>query len=246
MIGRLRALAKRSHTLNFNVVNRDAWVARQAVAVPAGSRVLDVCAGSCPYRPLFAHCEYRTQDFAQLSDDQLRHGGYGRIDYVCDAAEIPVPDGSFDVVLCTEVIEHLPDPVRVLREFHRVLKPGGRALVTAPLGSGIHQEPHHYFGGFTPYWYRRELPAIGFDRVDVQANAGSFAFYGQESLRFVRTSRPFALPVPLLGQLLWLPCWLVLAPILGLGVPLLCRLLDPYDREQRFTVGYHVIATKAL
>jgi ubiquinone/menaquinone biosynthesis C-methylase UbiE len=41
---------------------------------------------------------------------------------------IPVPDSTYDLVLCTQVMEHVPDPLGVLREFHRVLKPGGQAL----------------------------------------------------------------------------------------------------------------------
>ena len=61
--------------LAFNLLNRDLWMAAQAALVSSGSRVLDVGAGSCPYRKLFAHCEYRTQDFQQLADEQLRHGG---------------------------------------------------------------------------------------------------------------------------------------------------------------------------
>lgn len=85
----MKSLLKRSPLFAFNLVFRDRWVAAQAATLPAGARVLDIGAGSCPYRSLFAHCDYRTQDFTGLQDDQLRHGGYGRIDYVCDAADIP-------------------------------------------------------------------------------------------------------------------------------------------------------------
>ncbi len=58
----------------------DIWVAEQAAQIPAGSKVLDVGAGSAPYRPLFAHCTCATHDFAQLKNAQLRHGDYARID----------------------------------------------------------------------------------------------------------------------------------------------------------------------
>jgi hypothetical protein len=44
--------------------------------------------------------------------------------------------------------------------------------------------------------------------------------------------------------LLWLPFWLILFPILAFGVPLAAKLLDGFDREQRFTVGYHVTAIR--
>lgn len=235
---------KRSRLLAFNLFNRDAWIATQAALVPAGSRVLDVGAGSCPYRGLFDHCEYRTQDFQQLSGDQLRQGAYGRIDYVCDATVIPVEDASFDVVLCTEVMEHIAEPLKLIHEFSRILKPSGLLLLTAPLGSGIHQEPHHYYGGFTPFWYRRFLPEQGFTDISVDPNAGSFAFYSQESLRFLQSTQPWRLRSSMVVRLLWAPFWFGLLPVLGGLVPIAAHALDKYDHEQRFTVGYHVKARK--
>ena len=228
----------------FNAVNRDRWVAEQASALAAGARVLDLGAGSCPYRALFAHCRYETQDFAGLEDAQLRYGGYGDIDYRCDIASVPVADASFDAILCTEVLEHVAEPIEAVKEMARILKSGGRLMLTAPLGSGIHQEPYHFYGGYTPYWYQHFLGAAGFTQIRVDANAGSFRFFAQEAIRFVQTTRPFKLGMPLPLELLWLPLWLLLLPLLGLLIPLVCRLLDRYDREQRFTVGYHVTAIK--
>jgi SAM-dependent methyltransferase len=169
---------------SFNQTERDLWVAEQAAAVPAGSRVLDVGAGSCRYRDLFHHCEYQTQDFARLPPAELGIGlAYGRIDYVSDILAIPVLDGSFDVVLCTEVLEHVPEPILAVREFARILRPGGRLLLTTPLGSGLHQEPYHFYGGYTPYWFDKHLREAGFSQLTIQANGGFFKHYGQESQR---------------------------------------------------------------
>src|SRR5581483_8615625 len=94
----------------FNLRNRDRWIAAQAARIPAGARVIDIGAGSAPYRAAFSHCDYKTQDFKGLSDAQLRHGGYAAVDFVCDASAIPVAPESFDVALCTEVLEHHPEP----------------------------------------------------------------------------------------------------------------------------------------
>src|SRR5690348_7241307 len=149
MIERLRKWYRRIY--DFNYYNRDQWVVSWAARIPKGSRVLDVGAGTGKYRSLFLNCDYRTQDFGQEHDTV---GKYTSLDYVSDIAAIPVPDGSFDVVLCTEVLEHVAEPIRAVKELARILKPGGTLLLTAPLGSFLHQEPFHYYGGYTPHWYR--------------------------------------------------------------------------------------------
>ncbi|MGJ4950108.1 class I SAM-dependent methyltransferase [Bradyrhizobium sp. HKCCYLS20291] len=243
-MGFLRSMVGRSDLLAFNLRNRDRWIAVQAAQVPAGAKVLDVGAGSAPYRALFSHCEYKTQDFAQLQPEQLRHGGYTAIDIVSEAHRIPVPDASVDAILCTEVIEHVPEPIAVISEFGRILAPGGRLILTAPLGSGIHQEPYHFYGGYTPFWYRRFLGDAGFDAIVVEANGGTLRHVAQETIRFVSLTNPLRLAAPWIIRLAWLPFWLLLAPVLALGVPLAARWLDRYDADQHFTVGYHVTATR--
>lgn len=229
----------------FNLINRDRWVADQARRLPAGSKILDVGAGSCPYRHLFDHCDYRTQDVALLQGDQLRQGAYGRIDYVGDAASIPAPDGEFDAVLCTEMLEHHPEPIRVVEELARILKPGAILLLTAPLGSGIHQEPYHFYGGYTPYWYEKFLGEAGFKELSIQPNEGFFRFFGQESLRYLQLSAPWRIPSGVLVKVLWAPLWALLVPLLGLLMPTVGVLIDRWDQEKRFTVGYHVRAVRS-
>jgi SAM-dependent methyltransferase len=244
-MGMMRERLKASLLLNFNQVLRDRWVRAQAASVAAGGRVLDVGAGSAPYRGFFGHCRYLTQDFVQLDPGQLLHGAYTKVDYVSDAASIPVDSGSFDAVLCTEVLEHVPEPIKVIREISRVLRPGGKLILTAPLGSGIHQEPFHFYGGYTPYWYERFLAEAGFEAIRVEPNAGSFRAFSQEALRFVLASRPTALTAPLWAKVAWAPFWLLSLPLLAGVIPAACAFLDSFDRERRFTVGYHVTAVRS-
>ncbi len=240
-----KTLLLSSHILNFNLVKRDTWVAQQASLIPENNSVLDVGAGSCPYREYFSHCDYRTQDFTSLSPEQLRgRCGYDKIDYVCDATNIPVSDANFDVILCTEVLEHVPEPIKVINEFARILKPGGKVLLTAPLGSGIHQEPYHFYGGYTPYWYQKFLTEAGFSDIYIEPNGGFFKHYGQESIRFAQMTIPWKLNTNIGLRFLWVPLWLVLLPWFALILPILCHFLDNLDKNQDFTIGYHVTATK--
>ncbi len=139
---------------------RDSWIQQQASALPKGSRVLDAGAGASKYRPFFAHCQYATQDFCQYQGELVKYTQ--PIDYVCEITAIPLPDQSLDAIVCTEVFEHVVDPPAVLAEFRRLLRPGGKLLLTAPFLSHMHMEPYHYYGGFTHFWYRYWLPERGF------------------------------------------------------------------------------------
>src|SRR5262245_38292614 len=122
----------------FNQLNRDRWVAAQAALMSPGLRVLDVGAGTGRYRSLFSHCDYWAHDFGQ---EPSTIGKYTALDYESDITSLPVQDGSFDVVLCSEVLEHVPEPIQAVKELARILKPDGKLLLTAPLGAFLHQEP---------------------------------------------------------------------------------------------------------
>lgn len=240
----LKRSLKKSSFYDYITLNRDAWISAQAKLITPGSRVLDVGAGSCPYRQLFSHCDYMTQDFGGLEHVQLRDGGYGKIDYACDAAKIPAPDDYFDAILCTEMLEHVPHPIAIVRELGRLLRSGGTLILTAPLGSGIHQEPYHYYGGYTPYWFNKFLKESGFANISIMPNAGSFRAFGWESIRFMRLTNPFALRAPVLIRVAWALPWLLALPFIAGLIPVMSHFLDRYDTEQRFTAGYHVLAIK--
>jgi ubiquinone/menaquinone biosynthesis C-methylase UbiE len=178
------ATAKRDYRWNFEAFTRDAWVKEWAARMPNGSRVLDAGAGASKYRPYFAHCDYETQDFCQYEGGLVKYKE--PINYVCDIVNIPLPDRSLDAIVCTEVIEHVVDPMATVKEFARLLKPGGKLLLTSPLLSGLHMEPYHFYGGFTRYWYLYWLPRVGFSIEEIKPVGGPSrtctvfmqAFYG--------------------------------------------------------------------
>lgn len=225
--------------INFSAYWRDDWVAAKAAEIPAGARVLDAGAGQCRYKNLFRHTRYESQDFAQYQGSEegplQETWNYGAIDYVCDITDIPVETGSFDVVLCTEVLEHVPNPIMALKELVRVTAPGGRLLISAPLGSGVHQEPYHFYGGFSAYFYEKFFDEFGCDVVETKPLGGLMRHVAQEVHRAGRSlneqSRG-ATPEQLYVLTEWLP-----------------RMLSKAEDQcfvEQFTVGYLVEARKRL
>lgn len=231
----------RHSVYGFNIYNRRQWVAHYASRLPAGARVLDVGAGVGQYRPLFARCDYKAHDFGQ---EPQTVGHYTPLDYESDVLDIPVADGSFDVILCTEVLEHVPEPTKAVQEMARILRPGGIMLLTAPLGCLLHQEPYIYYGGYTPYWYRRFLNGAGCDIIAIESNQGFFSLFADyaqwfSNLIHPRQTRRERLPHRALLALLWLgsrPLQRFLGP--------LGRWLDRRGYGAVGTVGYHVVAVR--
>ncbi len=66
-------------------------------------------------------------------------------DYIADAAAMPFPEASFDIVLCAEVIEHVFDYQRLIKEIHRVLKDDGMCVASTRFLYKLHDAPQDYF-----------------------------------------------------------------------------------------------------
>jgi SAM-dependent methyltransferase len=149
------------------------FVRSAAAAIPAGARVLDAGAGEAPYRELFTHADYVTTDWT-LSP----HPGARQADVIAPLYELPLEDASFDHVLCTQVLEHVEDPLRVLSELCRVLRPGGRLWLTVPFVGELHEEPHDYFR-YTPYALTSLCERAGLATVEVEPLSGYYTTIAQ-------------------------------------------------------------------
>ena len=95
-----------------------------------------------------------------------------------DAASLPFADASFATVLCTQVLEHVEDPHRLLTEACRVLRPEGHLILTCPFIWALHERPHDYLR-FSEYWLRKTLAEAGFAVEVLEAQGGDFATIGQ-------------------------------------------------------------------
>ena len=139
-----------------------------ASSLDDGALVLDAGAGDCRHRVHFGRAHYESADFLQVDKP------YAAVDYVCSLEAIPVDAERYDLVLLTQVLEHLPEPLAVLRELHRVLKPGGALWLSTPLFYPEHETPYDYYR-YTQFAHRHLLAQAGFDIERLEWLEGYFA-----------------------------------------------------------------------
>ena len=184
-----------------NEANRRAWLEKTLAAIPPGWRLLDAGAGEQQYKPFCSHLRYVSQDFAQYAPEQTPAGlqmpswdynKAGKLDLVCDITAIPEPDASFDAIMCTEVFEHIPNPVPAIKEFSRLLRPGGTLIITAPVSSLTHFAPHYYANGFSKFFYEKHLADHNFQITEITPNGNYFEYLAQEIRRISQISTRYA------------------------------------------------------
>ena len=204
-------------------------IAEAASGIKPGSTILDVGAGECVHSPLFQHARYVTLDRG-IGDVRW---DYSRIGVVGDAHALPFADRTFDAVVNIQVLEHLKEPGLAIREFARVLKPGGRLILSTVMDWEIHQHPNDFFR-FTRYGLAYLFERAGLRVVRIEALGGFFwllAFRFMNLLSFFQRSWK------------WVFFWL-LAPFAGFLVPAALYFLDPLDKKRDYTLGYFCISER--
>lgn len=219
-------------------INR--FVVAAAERIPAGSRLLDAGAGEGAYRRYFAHCEYKTADLG-VGDPAWN---YAHLDYVAPLHQLPIDDGTFDVVLCTQALEHLELPRESVHEMARVLRKGGTLYLTAPMAHELHQEPYDFFR-YTSHGLRSICSSAGFEQIEIVPFGGIFARWAYEVPRVLNLFPPTGFTT---RRFHWrgvamLPIRLPVMLLVKLVPPLLLA-LDRYDTLRKDPLGWGVIARK--
>ncbi len=172
-----------------NQRNREAWLEKTLKKIPANLTILDAGAGELRYKKFCSHLKYVSQDFAQYDgrgDGVGPHTGtwdQTKLDIVSDIVSIPRPDHSFDAIMCIEVLEHVPNPVKAIEEFSRLIKKGGFLIITSPFCSMTHMAPFHFATGFNKYFYTEHLEKNGFEIRDIVQNGDYYEYLAQEMRR---------------------------------------------------------------
>lgn len=198
------------------IQNSDLKRALEAHRSDRAIRVLDYGCGGSPYRFLFPNARFERADVAlNAGVDYLI-----RPDQGCDA-----PEGAFDLVLSTQVAEHVARPQAYFSEIFRLVKPGGKAVITTHGTSEDHGLPFD-FQRWTAEGLRRDLESSGFSGVRmarVTTNLRALLFAGICLLRWVPPlpDRAARLPVRALTHAVFRT------------LPLINRLADRYLWQQR-------------
>ncbi len=214
----------------------DAFVEGELKRVKTGSHILDAGCGSQRYKKFCAHLKYSAQDFAQFTqDDQVTLLGeknfgekyeYGKLDYEGNIWDINEASGTFDVILCTEVLEHIPYPVETVKELARLLKPGGKLIMTAPSNCLRHMDPYFYSSGYSDRWYEEIFSRNGLIAEKIEMVGDYYKWMAIECARSMRMPGIF-------NKLLVLPAFIYYYS-------------KRPTQESRSTLclGYHTVSTK--
>ena len=189
----LRTFSVPTDNINFNPQLRDTFVEKYATNTQNGSKVLDVSSGSKPYQKYFKHCNYTSHEFGEnvnITDKFRREQGEKQHDIYSPIDAIPMPDNEYDLVICSEVFEHIPEPIKAMGEIVRLCKPGGNILITAPFLSGIHQEPYHFYAGFSPFFYNYLKDKYELDIIAFKSQGDMFLLQNHEIQRCLKNVHP--------------------------------------------------------
>jgi len=202
------------------LTHRSLWPAIEAaVGLALDSRplnedatVVDIGCGQRPYADLFG-------DAFCVALDRSTQGA--RPSVVADVLHLPLASACADLVFCTQVIEHVQRPQRLLDECCRIMKPGGMLVLTGPFYWPLHEEPHDYFR-FTRYGLEQLARQAGLQVVTLQNDCGSLT---QLAVSLVELLPRWALP---------------LLPVINVITPWLQRL----SSDRRSTLNLVMVARR--
>jgi len=193
------------------------------------TKILDVGCGSKPYKSVTKN-EW-TWIGLDIEDNPLADIKVATTDKTWD-----IPSESFDLVLCTEVLEHSKYPESILNEIQRVLKPDGTLILTTPFIYPIHGAPND-FRRFTPHFYQDNLPRFQFQVLKLSGGFGSaiatlilnWIEYQCQKSKAYSTIRSILLPF-----------WLFYSLVLNVGAVI----LDHFDKTNSLGTNVVLVANK--
>jgi SAM-dependent methyltransferase len=148
-------------------------------APQARGRFLDVGCGDRRFEPLFTRY---VESYTGVEHEAVYASTHAaqrstKPDVLYDGKRLPFETASFDSMLCADVLEHTPDPAGLIGEMARVLKPGGKIILTAPFAFRLHEEPYDYFR-YTLHGLNTLFESAGLRILEKHAFGGVFSVLG--------------------------------------------------------------------
>lgn len=180
--------------ISFTKENLDRFYVRTSIlnsikkSLPSfKGKLLDAGCGKMPYKK-FILSNSKVKEYIGLDiESALVYDDAIKPNYVWDGIKMPFDDTSFDTVMATEVLEHVPDLKVYLNEIYRVLKKEGVFFFTVPFLWPLHEVPHDEYR-YTPFSLEKQLKNAGFSTIEIKATGGWHASMAQMLGLWVRRS----------------------------------------------------------
>lgn len=191
-------------------------------------KCIDIGCGDMPFKPLI---EKQVNQYDTLDIEKRTLN----VTYIADICNMDIiKNTTYDSAICLQVLEHVADPFKAMREINRILKKGSILVCSAPHLSRLHEEPHDYYR-YTKYGLEYLFKSSGFRIISITPTGGLFCFLGHQ------ISSIILLPVwhiPILKDIaFWLNKWVIVKFSI-----LLDRLLD---KQKIFALGYSCVVEKS-
>ncbi|WP_426092174.1 class I SAM-dependent methyltransferase [Flavobacterium sp. DSR3-2] len=165
------------HNLESFIIRNEILKAISIVIPSFRGKVLDSGCGVMPYKKIILENKEITSYVGLDIETALSYDNI-QPDFYWDGITMPFESDTFDVVLSTEVLEHVLNPDVYLLEVKRVLKPGGIFFFTVPFLMSLHEVPFDYYR-YTPYALEEIFKKVGFTDVKIKPMGGYNASMAQ-------------------------------------------------------------------
>lgn len=184
--------------------------------------LLDLGCGKKPYKKIF---ERYIQKYVGLDIDK------SEADILCSIENISrIKKDSFDTILSTQVLEHVENPAKMIKDSYKILKKGGCIILTAPMTWQLHEQPRDFYR-YTKYGLRYLLESAGFRIIVLKERGGFWKVIGQKlNSKFYGNSKKKVIKM-------------IKGPFCA-GINLIFIFLDWLNKDFSETLGYVVIAKK--
>lgn len=194
----------------------------------AKGTVLDIGCGNKPYKIIFSG-----NDKKYIGTDISVSKNSPDVNVTASALELPFKTQAFDTALSIQVLEHVPEPKKMLEEIYRVLKKNSFLILTAPMSWQLHETPNDYYR-FTTYGLRYLAESAGFKIIYIKARSSFWGLVGQKLSSRLYFLGGESKPILLEGiQLIF--CAIIQS---------FCLFLDKINYNESETLGYVMVARK--